>query len=62
MSWGERSCKWLFADDKPCRETIHIKTCHVDCPMYKSNGNKPDSISKKNRKENKTVILNRPRI
>ena len=32
MSWGERSCKWLYNQDKKCKP--ELKTCNVNCPQY----------------------------
>jgi len=43
MSWGERSCYWLYEPKKPCTPTIH--TCNVRCKHYQSNGKEPDSTN-----------------
>ena len=41
MSWGERSCKWLYKDNK-CKPSP--LTCNVDCKLYEWDGKtKPDS-------------------
>ena len=49
MSWGERSCKWLYPEEKT--ETKHcdptIETCNVDCKLYESNGKSKDSTSRR---------------
>lgn len=41
MSWGERSCKWLYDENKPCEP--EMLTCNVNCQYYESNGKDPDS-------------------
>jgi len=42
MSWGERSCA-----NTPCPvpDYGNMGTCNVNCPYYKSNGRKPDSVA-----------------
>ena len=32
MSWGERSCIYLYDPEKPCRPTL--KGCNVNCHFY----------------------------
>jgi hypothetical protein len=44
MSWGERSCKWLYDENKPCKEDISMALCNVDCPMYESNGREIEPV------------------
>lgn len=43
MSWGERSCKWLYRDDRACKPTMIA--CCVDCELYTYDGKTPpDSV------------------
>lgn len=43
MSCGERSCVWLFGENRPCLDEAGNATCNVNCPWYESNGKEPDS-------------------
>jgi len=43
MSWGERSCKWLYLNTKKCNPTM--MSCNVSCKDYTYDGKStPDSV------------------
>lgn len=43
MSWGERSCKWYFDQQKTCKPTMI--NCNVNCEKYEWDGlTKQDSV------------------
>ena len=43
MSWGERSCKWLYRNDRKCNPTM--MGCNVSCKQYTYDGKTPpDSV------------------
>lgn len=44
MSWGERSCKYLYAQDKQCKPSL--EHCNVNCALYEWDGiRQPDSLT-----------------
>ncbi len=43
MSWGERSCQYLYADSRPCKPSMLF--CNVSCKDYTWDGKtQPDSV------------------
>ena len=43
MSWGERSCVFLYKEKIPCKPKL--PTCNVSCPYYQWDGKtNPDSL------------------
>jgi len=36
MSWGERSCRWAWRNDKPCKP--EFMTCNTRCSDYYERG------------------------
>lgn len=46
MSWGERSCKYLYnSKEKPCKP--EMDTCNVNCQYYEWDGKTPPDSHKR---------------
>lgn len=46
MSWGERSCIYLYAMPEARKCKPEINSCNVNCPLYKwDNETTPDSLT-----------------